>query len=135
MKMNIRFPGGVAVDAEFGPHRLRTDQKVEHGGEGSAAPPFDLFLASIGTCAGYYVLRFCQERGIDTAGLGMTLETVRDEAAKRVGRIRLVVEPPAGFPEKYHRALARAIDQCSVKRHILEPPEFEVEVGRPGGSA
>ena len=135
MKMNIRFPGGVAVDAQFGPHLLRTDQNVEHGGKGSAPPPFDLFLASIGTCAGFYALRFCQQRGIDAAELDMTLEAIRDDKAKRVGRIRIVVDPPDGFPEKYRRALVRAIDQCSVKRHILEPPEFEVEVGPPTSAA
>ncbi len=135
MKMNIRFPGGVAVDAEFGPHLLRTDQKAEHGGAGSAPPPFDLFLASIGTCAGFYALRFCQQRGIDTAGLSMTLEAVRDEGAKRLGSIRIVVDPPAGFPEKYHRPLLRSIDQCSVKQHILAPPEFEVRIGPAAGAA
>ncbi len=65
----------------------------------------------------------------------MSLEVVRDEAAKRVGCIRIVVEPPPGFPDKYRRALVRAIDQCAVKRHILEPPEFEVEIGARAGAA
>ncbi len=135
MMMKILFPGGVAVDADTGHHRIRTDQAARHGGADAAPPPFDLFLASIGTCAGFYALRFCQQRNLDTTGLGMSLEVVKDEQRKRVGRVRIVVEPPPGFPDKYRRALVRAIDQCAVKRHILEPPQFEVEVGARAGAA
>jgi ribosomal protein S12 methylthiotransferase accessory factor len=36
------------------------------------------------------------------------------------------------FPEKYRDAIVRAADQCAVKRHILEPPRFEV-VAVPAG--
>ncbi len=133
MQMKIRFPGGLAVDAEAGDHLVRTDQLPRHGGAGSAPPPFDLFLASIGTCAGFYALRFCQQRGIDTAELGMTLEALRDESGKRVERIRIAVDLPAAFPARYRAALVRAIDQCAVKRHILEPPEFETALA--GGAA
>lgn len=133
--MEIGFPGGVAVSARFRGHEILTDQPSKAGGRDSAPPPFDLFLASIGTCAGFYALRFCQQRNLDTTGLGMSLEVVKDEQRKRVGRVRIVVEPPPGFPDKYRRALVRAIDQCAVKRHILEPPQFEVEVGARAGAA
>ena len=55
------------------------------GGTTPPPAPFELFLASIATCMGYYALRFCQERGIATEGLGLSLETVRDEEKKRLG--------------------------------------------------
>jgi len=90
--------------------------------------PFDLFLASIATCMGFYALRFCQERDIPTDGLDLTLEPVRDESRKRVATIRVDVTAPEGFPEKYRGALLRAVDQCAVKKHLIEPPEFEVEL-------
>lgn len=126
MEMRISFPGGVAVDAEVGGHRIRTDQPLRAGGRDSAPAPFDLFLASIGTCAGFYALRFCQERRIDARELGVRLETRPDASGKRVGAIEITVELPAAFPEKYRSAIIRAIDQCAVKRNILEPPEFVI---------
>ena len=131
MKMRMSFPGGSAVDAEVGDHLVRTDQSEKYGGSGAAPPPFDLFLASIGTCAGFYALRFCQKREIDTSDLRVDLEAIRDAALKRVGRIVISVELPQGFPEKYRDAIVRSIDQCAVKRHILEAPEFTVEVAIP----
>ena len=129
--MEIGFPGGVAVSARFRGHEIRTDQPPRAGGEGAAPPPFDLFLASIGTCAGFYALRFCQSRGIDTGGLGATLEPVRDAATGRIGTIRIELTLPPGFPQRYRKPILRAIDQCAVKRHLVEPPAVEVTVADP----
>jgi putative redox protein len=123
----VSFPGGVAVEADVKGHRVRTDQPRPHG-EDSAPAPFDLFLASIATCMGFYALRFCQERGIATEGLGLSLETVRDEAKKRLATIKVALTLPPGFPEKYTGAIQRAVDQCAVKKHMVEPPAFELTV-------
>ena len=128
MTLRISFPGGTAVNAELGSHLVRTDQPRKAGGGGSAPAPFDLFLASIGTCAGFYALRFCQQRGIETGDLGIRLEATRDSSDKRVEAILINVELPFQFPDKYRNAIVRAIDQCAVKQHILEPPEFAIEV-------
>lgn len=127
--MQITFPGGVAVDATYKSHTIHTDQPMVAGGEDSGPAPFDLFLVSIGTCAGLYALRFCQERSIPTDDLKVTLTPERSEDGKRIGNIRIDVVPPSGFPEKYIPAIRRAIDQCAVKRHIVEPPSFEINIG------
>jgi ribosomal protein S12 methylthiotransferase accessory factor len=124
--MKITFPGGVAVHADFDGFCIRTDQPKTGGGEGSAPAPFDLFMASLGTCAGFYALRFCQERQLPTRGLKLTLDWERDVPGHRLSKIRLALYLPPEFPEKYRRAVIRAVNQCSVKRTILDPPEFEV---------
>ena len=129
--MEIGFPGGMAVSARFRGHEMLTDQPAKAGGGDSAPPPFDLFLASIGTCAGFYALRFCQSREIDAAGLAATLEPVRDPETRRIATIRIELTLPPGFPERYRRAILRAIDQCAVKRHIVDPPEIAVEIADP----
>jgi putative redox protein len=126
MDMQIRFPGGLAVDADFKGFTVATDQPAPVGGGGSAPAPFDLFLASIGTCAGLYALRFCQQRDLSTEGLGLKLSTVSDPARHGIGTIRMEIQLPEGFPEKYRDAIVRAADQCAVKRHIVDPPRFEV---------
>ncbi len=131
MLMEISFPGGAAVDAHFKGHTVRTDQPEKAGGQDTGPPPFDLFLASIGTCAGYYAARFCELKGIDPRKLSLSLETARDEQRKRVGKIHIEIKLPPDFPAKYRKAIVRAADQCAVKRHILEPPELEVVAVQP----
>ncbi len=125
MLMELKLSGGAAVDAHFKGHTVHTDQPEKAGGLDSGPAPFDLFLASLGTCAGYYVARFCELKGIDLSQIGMTLETIRDPERKRVGKIRLEIDLPPDFPDKYRKPLIRAADQCAVKRHLEDPPELE----------
>lgn len=125
MTISVSFPGGVAVDVTFGIHTIHTDQPEPLGGD-TAMSPFDVFLSSIAACMGFYALRFCQQRDIPTAGLSLKLEPVRDADGKHVDTIKVSLQLPASFPEKYQDAIRRAVDQCSVKRHLQVPPVFEL---------
>ncbi|HAR42814.1 MAG TPA: osmotically inducible protein OsmC [Bdellovibrionales bacterium] len=126
MEMRIRFPGNKRVNAEFDGYTVATDQPVDGGGEASAPAPFDLFLASIGTCAGIFVLGFCQKRGISTDGLELLQKMEWDPVKHLVSKIKLEIQVPKDFPEKYRESLIKAASLCTVKRHMHEPPEFEV---------
>jgi ribosomal protein S12 methylthiotransferase accessory factor len=126
MEMKIRFPGNRKVAADFDGFTVMTDQPKESGGDGSAPAPFDLFLASIGTCAGIFVLSFCRKRDLPTEGLEIVQTMERDEAKHLVTKIRLEIRVPAGFPEKYLDSLVSTANLCTVKRHMHEPPQFEV---------
>ncbi len=134
MDMTITFPGGKRVDASLDGHTVRTDQPSQSGGTGSAPEPFTTFLASIGTCAGIYVLGFCQTRGIDTQGLRLIQHNEFDQETHRLRRVAIDVIVPSGFPEKYLASVQRAADQCLVKKTILDPPEFSVRTVT-GGNA
>jgi ribosomal protein S12 methylthiotransferase accessory factor len=126
MEMIISFPGGARVDASFGHDTVRTDQPAKAGGEGSAATPFATFLASIGTCAGIYVLGFCRQRDLPTDGIRIVQRVESDPASGMVTSIALDIQVPPGFPEKYRAALVRAAEQCAVKKHLESPPKIEV---------
>ncbi|MQY60708.1 osmotically inducible protein C [bacterium] len=126
-EMKISFPGGLRVDAEYKGFVIKTDQPVYSGGDGSAPAPFDLFLASIATCAGYYVLAFCNKREIPTEKAAVVMKTRRNPETKRIEKISIEIQLPPEFPEKYKKAVIKAVDSCSVTAHILNPPVFEVE--------
>ena len=126
MDLVISFPRGVCVDASFDGLIVRTDQPVASGGEGSAAAPFDLFLASLGTCAGYYVVAFCRARGIPTDGISLVEHVDFDDATKLPTRVDLELRLPETFPEKYRVAVARAAEHCKVKKVLEAPPVVAV---------
>jgi ribosomal protein S12 methylthiotransferase accessory factor len=128
--MKIRFPGGMRVEAEYKGHTIRTDQSETSGGEGSAPSPFDLFLASLGTCAGYYVLAFCRKRNISTDDIELTMEMTRNEAKHLIERIDIAVHLPASFPERYVDACVKSASQCTVKKHLQDPPEIVLAAGK-----
>ncbi len=126
-EMKISFPGGLRVDAEYKGFVIKTDQPVYSGGNGSAPAPFDLFLASIATCAGYYVLAFCNKREIPTEKAAVVMRTSRNPETKRIEKISIEIQLSPEFPEKYKKAVIKAVDGCTVKAHILNPPVFKVE--------
>ena len=136
MEMVIRFPGGARVDAEFGPYSVKTDQPVKAGGEGSAASPFATFLASIGTCAGIYVLGFCQQRGLPTVGIRILQRMHPNLATGMIEKIDLEIQTPPDFPEKYLPALIKTAELCAVKKHLEQPPAIAVtaRVGIPSSA-
>ena len=125
MNIDVSFSGGKRVDARIGELVIRTDQSIAHGGEGSAPEPFTLFLASLGTCAGLYVLGFCQARGIPTDELRVSMRTDDDDKGHLV-RVVLEVHVPPSFPAQYRDAVARAASACKVKKALANPPAFDV---------
>ncbi|GAB4444390.1 MAG: OsmC family protein [Anaerolineales bacterium] len=122
MEMIIDFPGGSRVDAHFGGFTVPTDQPPA----ASAPTPFAVFLSSIGTCAGIYVLGFCRQRGIPTDGIRIVQRIHSNPFTGMVSKIDLDIQVPASFPDKYRDSLIRAADLCAVKKHLENPPTFEI---------
>ncbi len=129
MDIKITFPGGKKVDAEVTGMVIHTDQPKLEGGEDTAPGPYLLFLASIGTCAGIYVLSFCQERNIPTDKITLTERLVfaqTPEGKSFLDTIALDINVPPDFPEKYHKTLIKVVHQCHVKKTIMHPPKFAI---------
>jgi putative redox protein len=126
MEMVITFPGGKRVDAEFEKFTIHTDQSKKNGGEGSAPEPFQLFLASLATCAGIYVLSFCQKRNIPTDSISLVQRTEKNNDTKRYDHISIEIRLPSDFPDRYVDAVINAANLCAVKKHIITPPSFEI---------
>ncbi len=130
MDMTITFEGGKKVNAEYKGMTIKSDQPVKAGGEASAPEPFSLFLASIGTCAGFYIKAFCDNRGIPADGIKLVQSMKYHKDKKLIEKISIEVQLPEGFPEKYRDAVIKAADVCTVKRHLVDPPGIEVTTTR-----
>ncbi len=126
IEIDVSFPGKLKVDAKIGEFVISTDQPEKAGGDNSAPQPFAVFASSIATCAGYFALKFCQSRDIATDGMKLTMKYDWDKELKRFPEMNIELSLPDDFPEKYNKAIQRAMDQCIVKKHIMEPPEFSI---------
>jgi len=126
MEILIDFPGGSRVDAHFKGFTVPTDQPPT----ASAPTPFDLFLSSIGTCAGIYVLGFCQQRDLSTDGIQIVQQIHSNPRTHMVEQIDLDIVVPPTFPEKYRDSLIRAAELCKVKKHLENPPKFNITTSK-----
>jgi ribosomal protein S12 methylthiotransferase accessory factor len=128
MEMMIRFPAGKKVEALFDGYTIHTDQPVADGGSGSAPSPFDLFLASIVTCTGYYVLSFCQRNNIPSENIRLIAHFQRNPGTHLVETVHIDIIVPKDFPKKYENAVIKAAEVCTVKRHLEKPPKIDIKV-------
>jgi len=126
MEMEIFFEGAKKINARFNGHVHKTDQPLAAGGENSAPSPFELFLASIGTCAGIFVKSFCDQRGLPTDQIRLIQSLEHDRETRQLSKIKIDIKVPHDFPEKYREALINVAGLCTVKRTIANPPKFEI---------
>ncbi len=124
MDIKVTFPGNKKVDAIVNGFTIHTDQPAPMG-DNTAPAPFTLFLASLATCAGYYVKAFCDGRNIDTDGIEMTQKIEYNRELRRIEKVVIEIALPESFPSKYKDAVILSANQCAVKQYLTNP--FEVE--------
>jgi len=124
--MEITLEDKKKVIAKFGNYKVITDQPVEAGGEATAPSPFEMFLVSIGTCAGIFVKSFCDQRGIPSKDVKIIETFNYNPETHLIGKIKLEIQLPPDFPEKYKSAVISSANLCTVKKHLASPPEIEV---------
>lgn len=127
MELKITLGDGKKVSTQIAGHVITTDQPSKYGGDDSAPSPYDLFLASIATCAGFFVQSYCNNKGIDSTGIDLTMTTRQDPKTKKVIGFVTTIHLPPSVPAEAHAALRRAAAQCTVKKTIMGQPEFIVE--------
>ncbi|MEI6854153.1 MAG: OsmC family protein [Bacteroidota bacterium] len=126
MDIKVTFDGNKKVNAQVGRHIVCTDQPVNGGGEDSAPSPFELFLASMATCAGIFVKGYCDNRNIPTEGITLTQTHEFDEKGLAT-KIEIIVNLPKDFPEKSIDSVVHVAGLCKVKKQMLAVPEMTVK--------
>jgi ribosomal protein S12 methylthiotransferase accessory factor len=130
MAIDIVFNGGKKVSALIDGFTVQTDQTTQSGGDNSAPTPFNLFIASLGTCAGIYIKSFCDQRGIDTTGVNVVMDYNYDPLQKLIVKFILRIHVPVDFPQQYEPALVKSASLCTVKRHLNPAIENEITIVR-----
>lgn len=126
MELEICFPQGLQVHAKYKDFEIATDQQEQSGELGKYPDPFTLFISSIGTCTGIYVLRFCQHRNIPTKDLYLSLKTKNNEETGLISDIDITIHAGKDFPTKYKEAVLKAASKCTVKKHLEDPPSINL---------
>jgi len=126
MKIEISFAGNKKVNANVNGYVVKTDQPLKAGGDGTFPTPFELFLASFGTCAGIFIKTFCDQRKLPTDNIRLVQHIETDPVSHTISKIKIEIILPPDFPEKYKNAVINAADLCAVKKLIQNPPKFEI---------
>lgn len=118
--MEIRMVEGRA-DAHF------KGFTVSAGG-GESPSPFDLFFASLATCAALTAAGYCKSRGLDSEGMQILVDLERNPETKLATKVKMEIVLPEDFPAEHHNRVIKAANACFVKKHLWEQPEFETTI-------
>ncbi len=129
MSIKISLTGGKKVEANINGFTVKTDQPIQSGGENSAPSPFELFLASMATCQGFYVSAFCSSRDIPSEEITLAMDYEVNQEKHMIGKIITKITVPDSFPVKYHKALIKSAESCTVKKHLSADIETIVTIG------
>ncbi len=122
------FPGNKKVDIKFNDFLIKTDQSKKNGGDETAPEPFALFLASLASCAGVYAKSFCDTRDIDTENMRLSLTPYFKKGQDHMEKIEITLHVNQKFPEKYTKAIIKAMGACAVKKQLHPDIVSQIQV-------
>jgi uncharacterized OsmC-like protein len=128
VRISGSYLGDLKVELTHGPtgRQIRTVAPADNQGDGSTFSPTDLVAAALGACMVTLMGIAAKKDGIDLEGLGFSLEKHMVSDPRRIGRIPIQINMPAGLNEKQRMKLERTALTCPV--HKTLPPKLERKV-------
>lgn len=128
MEVVINHLGDVQFEVTARGHKLYCDQPPEVGGYDEGMTPPELFLASLGTCAGYYAAEYARTRNLPSEGLRIRVTAEKSKAPTRLDDIRILVEYPGTLDPRHREGLMKAVHACLIHKTLLTPPKITTEI-------
>lgn len=125
MEVQVSHLGEVKFEAATRGHRVISDQPPSNGGADSGMTPPELLLASLGTCAGFYAVKYLQARSLPMEGLNLRVTAEKAEHPARMAHFQIEVTALGLKPEQQTGVL-RAVKSCLIHNTLLHAPAIEV---------
>jgi len=125
----VKYIDGKKFSAQNRKHAVIIDQPEDNGGNDQGPTPPELFVDSLGSCIGVYVLAFCKNTGLNPNGMKIILdwEKASDKPA-RIKSISVKVELPNADVGARKAALLKVAESCMIHETIKHQPEINIEL-------
>lgn len=129
VEMKAVYEGGLHSNIQHGPSgaRLETDAPVDNQGKGEAFSPTDLLAASLASCMLTTMGIVAAREGWVMDGAAARIEKHMNlEPRRRVGRVVVEIDLPAGLPIAARSRLEEVARGCPVA--VSLHPETKVDL-------
>ena len=128
MEVSVEHLGSVQFEIRARSHVIVSDQPTENFGHDEGMTPPELFLASLGACAGFYAAQYLRKHRLATEGtkVRVTADKVKDPA--RIGNFRIEVEVPGDLSDEQRAGVEEAVHHCLIHNTLLYPPKIQIEI-------
>ncbi len=132
MEINVEHLGSLQFQIKTRGHSIVSDQPVEHGGYDEGMTPPELFLASLGSCAGYYAAQYLRKHKLAAEGtvVRVTCDKVK-EPVPRMDNFAIDIQVPVELSAKDRQGLHEAVEHCLVHNTLLHTPKISIQVESP----
>lgn len=123
----IKYISGKKFSAHNRAHSIIIDQPKEEAGQDEGLTPPELFVDSLGSCIGVYILAFCKNTGLNPAGMKIILEWEKaDDKPARIKNINAKIELPNADVGLRKAALLKVAESCLIHETIKHQPEINI---------
>ncbi len=130
VEISVRYAGSKKCELEHPEGAtLRTDAPKDIGGEASAFSPTDLVAAGLASCILTTMAMFAERNGLDLTGATAKVEKhmTTPPAARRIGKLPVVVTLPSSVPAEWRERLERVGHTCPVHASLHAEVEAPIE--------
>jgi putative redox protein len=130
--------GGFAQEVVVGPHRLAADEPAGVGGTDTGPTPYDLLLASLGTCTSMTIAFYARKRQWPLEQVTVRLRHAKIHAADcadcetkdgTIDRIERDVELVGSLSEEQRAKLLEIAARCPVHKTLTSPIDIRTRLG------
>jgi len=132
MEINVEHLGSPQFQIKMREHSIVSDQPVEQGGYDEGMTPAELFLASLGSCAGYYAAQYPRKHKLaaEVTVVRVTCDKVK-EPVPRMDNFKIAIEAPVELSAKHRQGWQDAVEHCLVHNTLLHTPKLSIQVESP----
>jgi putative redox protein len=125
----IKYIDGKKFSAQNRTHAVIIDQPEDNGGNDQGPTPPELFVDSLGSCIGVYVLAFCKNTGLDPSGMKIILDWEKaSDKPSRIKSISAKIDLPNTDVGPRKAALLKVAESCMIHETIKHQPEIKIEL-------
>lgn len=129
MRVTVFYQQGLQFQATARSHMILGDQPLDAGGADQGMAPPEWFLASLGSCIGFYAVKYLQARQLDSSGLQIQVSAEKaEDAPARLQSIEVSIEYPHSLEDRHLQGLHRAADACLIHNTLVHPPRLTTQV-------
>ena len=129
VEMSGAYLGKLKTEITHGPSGaiIRTAAPLDNQGDGSSFSPTDLVAAGMAACVITTMAIVAEREGIDLTGVGFALAKHMRADPRRIDRIPIRIEMPAGLTTAQRRKLEFTARACPVHRSLREEIDRSIE--------
>jgi uncharacterized OsmC-like protein len=129
MLVNVSYKSNLQFKASARGHDILGDQPLENGGDNQGMTPSEWLLASIGSCVGFYALKYFQTRGLDATGLNIDVSAEKTtETPARLDNFTIHLSLPIALDAHHQKGLEAAVKSCLIHNTLTHSPKIVTQI-------